>query len=483
MYACLLLPNFRLQAALRWRECHGSAVVVDESSSKALILETNDAAKARHIYPGMTATQAMAHDGRVLILPCAPEQEACLRELLIEHGLSLAPEVEISPEGFCLANMQNVPATLCWQQMADNQVATFREDALHAQVGIAITPDLAILAAKGATAQPAIVYDAPSYVAPLPVAALEPSPALQQILSDWGIHTIGDFLALPASEATERLGPEAQALRRKVSGQHKRPLRLVRTPPAYSEAFDFDYDVETTEPLLFLIRRFLDSLCPRLQAVYRVAQTLRLCIPLDDRTRHERTFSIPAPTADIEVLFRVLSTYLETLQLAQRPVGLRLRIDPALPSRDQLSLFESALRDPNQFGETLARLKALFGNDAVGVPVLNDSHRPDDFHLAENFPSTTQTAPAPILHGLPLRRYRPAAQGTVQLANGRPTQLDSPIISGPIQQCAGPYLLSGHWWDREEWRTEEWDVAMEGGLYRLSRHNQRWLVEGCYEVC
>lgn len=482
MYACLLLPNFRLQAALRWRECHGSAVVVDEGSSKSLILEANTAARACHIYPGMTATQAMAHDAYVLILPRAPEQEACLNELLVDHALSLAPEVEISPEGFSLANIQNVPATLCWQQMADNQIATFREDALHAQIGIAITPDLAILAAKGATAQPAIVYDAPSYIAPLPVASLEPSPDLYQILSDWGIHTIGDFLALPASEATERLGPEAQSLRRKVSGQHKRPLRLVRTPPVYREAFDFDYDVETTEPLLFLIRRFLESLCPRLQAVYRVAQTLTLSIPLDDRSRHERTFSIPAPTADIEVLFRVLSTYLETLQLKQRPVGLRLRIDPALPTRDQLSLFESALRDPNQFGETLARLKALFGNDAVGVPILNDSYRPDDFHLAETFqPIVPSTAP-PTTYGLPLRRYRPAVQGSVQLKASRPTLLDSSIISGPILECAGPYRSSGHWWDLEEWQIEEWDVKLEGGLFRLSRLNHRWLVEGCYEL-
>jgi protein ImuB len=482
MYTCLLLPNFRLQAALRWREWRGSAVVVDESSSKALILETNAAAKVHHIHPGMTATQAMAHDKRVLILPSAPEQEECLHQLLIERALSLAPEVEISPEGFCLANMQNVPATLCWQQMADQQIAAFEDDGLRLQVGVAVTPDLAILAAKGASTRPAIVYDAPAYVAPLPIIALEPSPALQQILTDWGIHTIGAFLALPASEVTERLGPEAQELRRKVSGQHKRPLQIVRTPPAYTEAFDFDYEVETTEPLLFLLRRFLESLCPRLQSVYRVAQTLRLSIPLDDKTRHERTFSIPAPTAEIDVLFRVLATYLETLQLAQRPVGLRLRIDPALPARDQLSLFESALRDPNQFGETLARLKALFGNEAIGVPVVNDSHRPDDFHLAENFPPTQTTPPLP-LYGLPLRRYRPAAQGSVQLVAGRPAQIDSSIISGPIRQCAGPYVLSGHWWDREQWQTEEWDVELEGGLYRLSRHNQRWLVEGCYEVC
>ena len=29
MFACLFLPNFRLQAALRWREVAGAVAVVD----------------------------------------------------------------------------------------------------------------------------------------------------------------------------------------------------------------------------------------------------------------------------------------------------------------------------------------------------------------------------------------------------------------------------------------------------------------------
>lgn len=483
MFACLLLPCFRLQAALRWRNWRGSAVVVDDTSSKGIILEANHAAAACQIFAGMTTTQAMAHDRRVLILPRAPDQEVCLSQLLVERGLALSPEIEVSPEGFCVANLQNVAAGTCWQQLADTQIALLRAQGLAAQVGLASTPDLAILAAKGAIRHAAIVYDGPAFVAPLPIQALEPSLALTEILRDWGIRTVGEFLALPGSDVSERLGSEAQALRRKVSGQHKRPLQIVRTPPDYAEAFDFDYEVDTTEPLLFLLRRFLEALCDRLRTVYRVAQSLRLSIPLDDGSRHERVFCIPAPTADVEVLFRVLATYLETLQLPQRPVGVRLRIEPALPARDQLSLFESALRDPNLFGETLARLKALLGNNAVGIPLVQDSHRPDDFLLADTFPPF-QVMPSAPRYGLPLRRYRPAFPGSVQTMNGRPATLESSVITGYIQQCSGPYRLSGHWWDQESWETEEWDVEIrEGGLYRISRHQERWLVEGNYEVC
>ena len=83
-------------------------------------------------------------------------------------------------------------------------------------------------------------------------------------------------------ETIERLGPTAEVLRRKVSGRNKRLLRLFRPVPEYAEAFDFDCEIETIEPLLFLLRRFLEGLCGRLRAVYRVAQRMVLCLPLED---------------------------------------------------------------------------------------------------------------------------------------------------------------------------------------------------------
>ena len=52
-------------------------------------------------------------------------------------------------------------------------------------------------------------------------------------------------------------------------------------------------------------------------------------------------------------------------------------IEPALPERQQFQLFESALRDPNRFGETLARLSALVGVENVGIAEVADPLRPE----------------------------------------------------------------------------------------------------------
>jgi protein ImuB len=484
MFGCIFLPRFRLQAALRWHDARDPAVVVDEATLKGVVLEVSEEAEAKGIAAGMTSAQAMARDTGIVIRPRSPAQEQCLNQILVQTALTLSPNVELSCDGACVADLRRVGKAICWQQLADQLIARLGTQGLRALVGIAPTPDLAHLAARGA--QPsAVVYDTGAFASSLPIEALEPPEDLLQILYGWGIRRVGEFLALPKVETIERLGSEAEALRRKVSGRNKRLLRLVRTVPEYAEAFDFDCEVETVEPLLFLLRRFLDGLCERLRAVYRVAQSLVLCLPLEDGSSHERVFCIPVPTAEVGVLFRILHTHLEDLQLAKRPIGVRLNIQATLPAKDQLRFFESALRDPNRFGETLAKLKAFLGNDSVGVPARSNTHRPDSYRLADCFEMETGKKPAcssEPRRGLSLRRYRPALPSAVRMKNGRPASLESSVACGIIRECAGPYRLSGNWWDSERWQQEEWDVALaKGGLYRLSRHETIWKIEGCYE--
>lgn len=479
MFICLLLPCFLLQAARRWRpESSGPAVAVDEGVVKAV----DATAFGGGIAPGMTSSQAMARMRDVTILPRAREQEECLNQLLSQTALGLSPEVELSGDGICVADLSKRPAPHCWQSFGDELVESFRREKLEARVGVAITPDLAVLAAKGRE-RVSVIYDAAAYTAQLPVAALEPSAALAQTLEDWGIARVDELTALPKGEVIERLGPEAEALLKKVSGRNKRPLQLLRPVTAYREAFDFEYEVDTTEPLLFLLKRFLNSLTERLRGAHLVAERMVLTLPLENRTAYERSFAIPAPTTEVEALYRILDTHLEMLRLEQRPVGLRLKLQAAKPKRNQLGLFESAIRDLNRFGETLARLKALLGEDRVGVPVKVDTHKPDVFALEDNFSTETPPPVPEVLRGLPLRRYRPAIPARVITTEGKPAAVQSKVARGTVSDVSGPFRISGNWWDEERWAVEEWDVELsEGGMYRLGQRRGEWTVEGSYEL-
>ena len=201
------------------------------------------------------------------------------------------------------------------------------------------------------------------------------------ILHKWGIHTLGQFASLDKDDLNARLGPEAVRLWERANGQSTRLLKLVQPPESFIESFEFEHDVETVEPLLFMLRRFLQQLALRLDAIYLVAKELTLRITFSDQKCYERGFQIPQPTDDVDLLFRMLHTHLENFKSEQPITAVSLEAQPVQPARQQFGLFETALRDPNRLSETLARLTALLGADRVGTPVLEETFRSDAFHL------------------------------------------------------------------------------------------------------
>jgi protein ImuB len=343
--------------------------------------------------------------------------------------------------------------------------------------------------------------------------AVTASPARTQeilaILHKWGIHTLGELAALDREELRPRLGSEAVWLWERANGTATRLLKFVQPPEAFEESFEFDHEIETAEPLLFMLRRFLEQLALRLSAIYLVAKELTLRITfsgeqtnasvtpvrLGPRT-YERVFKIPQPTNDVDLLFRMLQTHLENFKSEHPIVAVALTAQPIRPASQQFGLFETTLRNPSQLYETLARLTALLGTDRVGTPVLEETHRPDAFRM-EPF-SWVRAAPAlesrmtaaaeetaemdVRLRPVALRRFRPAAAASVLLDENKPAHLRSPQINGEVADQRGPYLLSGNWWDEKSWARAEWDMQLENGdLVRVHEDSGSWKVDGIYD--
>ena len=150
MFGCIFLPQFQLQAALRWHDVRGPAVVVNETTLKGIVAEASEEAAARGIVAGMTSAQAMARIRGLIIRSRSPAQEYCLNQILVQTALALSPDVELCCDGACIADLRCVRKGTCWQQLADEQVAHLRTLGLSAMMGVAPTPDLAFIAARGA---------------------------------------------------------------------------------------------------------------------------------------------------------------------------------------------------------------------------------------------------------------------------------------------------------------------------------------------
>src|SRR6202047_1985042 len=204
-----------------------------------------------------------------------------------------------------------------------------------------------------------------------------------EILHKWGIHTLGQFAALDKEQIAARLGPEAVRLWERANGISNRLLKLVQPRQSFDESFEFEHEIETAQPLLFMLRRFLEQLAVRLSAIYLVAKEVTLQITFTNKQSYERIFKIPQPTNDVDLLFRMLQTHLENFKSEHPIVSVALTAQPIKPVSQprMLSGFEMALRNPQQFYETLARLTALLGADRVGIPVLEETHQPDAFRM------------------------------------------------------------------------------------------------------
>src|SRR5437762_5668923 len=247
-----------------------------------------------------------------------------------------------------------------------------------------------------------------------------------EILHKWGIHTLGQLAALDKEQLGARLGPEAIRMWERANGQSDRLLKLVQPTEWFAESFEFENEIETAAPLLFMLRRFLEQLAVRLSGIYFVAIELTLRITFTNKQQYERCFKIPQPTNDVDLLFRMRQTHLENFRSEHPIVAVALSAQPIKAAKEQFGLFETTLRNPSQLSETLARLTALLGADRVGTPVLEETHRPDAFRL-EPFtwavesavPSEESSHALRTAHATAVRRFRPAVAASVFLDEDR----------------------------------------------------------------
>jgi protein ImuB len=302
------------------------------------------------------------------------------------------------------------------------------------------------------------------------------------ILHKWGIHTLGDLARIDKEDLRARLGANAVMLWERANGQSNRLLKLVQPPESFEESFEFEHEMETIEPLLFMLRRFLQQLSLRLNAAYLVAKEITLRIKFSSRREYVRRFKIPQPTNEIDLLFRMLHTHLENFKSDHPITAIGLEVEPVKLSRQQFGLFETALRDPNQLYETLTRLTALLGSDRVGTPVLEETHQSDRFYIEPFSLELPDSNPIDSPGRVALRRLRPTASGSVLLDGDKLVHLRSPEMSGTVSTQKGPYVGSGNWWDEKAWTSREWDLELVNDLLlRCNQTEERWEVNGVYD--
>jgi protein ImuB len=286
-------------------------------------------------------------------------------------------------------------------------------------------------------------------------------------------------------------------------GADLRPLVPALDAERFESSLELEWPIEGLEPMSFVLTRLLEPLSTRLERRDRGAAALHVVLRLVTRRIVTRSLQLPAPMRDVRTLRTLALLDLESHPLDAAVDRVQVVIDPTPGRVLQHTLFARAQPAPEQISTLLARLGALLGSDRLGAPALVESHRPGAFTMkpfGREPPSAAGSEPRrarpggegpPSGRGAPpesplvsaLRRCRPPIPARVVLAHGRPVRVTTDrrgYVGGAVVSAAGPWRVSGEWWQPDRYSRDEWDVALvDGAVYRivLDRERGGWFLD------
>jgi protein ImuB len=510
MFACLLVPEFSVQAVLlseteetREHLRRSPIAVLDGPSNLPRVFALNESAGNLGMELGMTKMHVEICGG-VLLRPRSMEQEDSAQAALLECASRFSPRVESTGPGTAILDLEGTQRLLGTPDTAACKMTlSARKMGLRIRIAIARNPDTALCAASGFPGITIIAAgEEARTLAPLPISLLPAPAGVLDILGGWGIHTFKALAALPTVALVERLGQQGIKLQELAQGKTNRPLKPVEPLPDFVESHEFEEPVETLESLAFMLNRVLQETCDRLSAQSLATNEIRLTLDLEVRQiqgdrrgeqyRHE--WKLPVPTQDRTMLLTLIRLDLEQHTFAAPIKRLTLEAVPIRPRIAQGNLFAPPSPEVEKLEITLARIRGVVGTcDAegircVGMPQIVDTHKPGAFAV-QSFSSTSPTfSTSTGMPTLALRIFRPALETVVELTGSTPHLVRLWKRPRRVLAASGPWSSSGNWWsEAAAWSRDEWDVALktvEGVAYfRIYRDriSERWFVEGMFD--
>jgi protein ImuB len=470
LYACLYAKEFPAQAMLRLRpELRKEPLAVMQGDPPLqVVCSLNSKARGLGVVCGMTRVE-MGTFPSVVALPRSPVEETAARAVILECAGTFSPRVEDRSDSNALLCVIDIAGTekLFGAPHALAQTLQQRVKRLGVMASVAVSCNFhaAISIARGKPSQTAVIASGGegAALAPLPIDVLDLSPEHAETFALWGIRTLGALAGLPEKELIARMGQEGKRLRQLARGEC--PHLFIPVEPCFSleERMELDTPVELLDSLLFVVGVMLEQLI--LRAAQRVLSlaSITVALSLEGGASHTRTVRPALPTNDRQLWIKLIHLDLEAHPPQTAILSLTLIAEPGKTSKVQLGLFSPQLPEPGRLDVTLARIRAIVGEDCVGRPVLKDTHQLDGFRIEPfTVPSgsglASDRSTRANLSVAAMRQLRPAERVTVTLRGRQPATFIFRERLYEVEHAYGPWFSGGDWWNSELLTVEQWDL-------------------------
>ena len=329
MIACILIPGFELQAALRTRPRIGlrPAALAPEPGAEPLLGPVTAAAEATGVRPGMRLGEALATCPSLVLVdrdPAGVEQEwEGILKRLEDSGFAVEP---VEP-GCLYFDTRGVERLYGGVKPAVTRALTAVGSSWNASAGAADRRFAALAAAAIARPGQAVVVvggRSKEFLAPLPLSLLPLESGRREELDHLGVKKIGQLAGLPGSAVAERLGPDGRRAWSLARAQDTDGV--VPRPPAstIAERLEFPEAVANELTLRRALTALLDRILARPERGGREIRKVALSARLVGGGSWRRTLTLREPSAERGTLRAALGPKLAELPAPVLSLGIEL---------------------------------------------------------------------------------------------------------------------------------------------------------------
>lgn len=472
LWACVWLPRLALDTVLRDRPDPGAPLALVSGPPQLRTLHAvNDAAVAAGLKPGMRLATAHALQPALATVEHDPRADARSHALLASWAYGYSSMVSTR---WADAVVLEVDASFQlfgpWPRMQ----ARLREDlrAMGFTHRIALAPTaraahaFARLRDGFAVSRP---VDLQAALARVPVRKAGLPGDSGERLHGMGVRTLGALRALPRDALRRRFGVELVEHLERMHGDATDALRCYEPPDRFDARIELEYEVESSQVLLFPLRRLVSDLATYLAC--RDGGVQRFVVRLEHEQGHtDVAVGLLAAERDGALLFEIARNRLEQAAIARPVVGVRLLAEqlPAFvpASRD---LFDARPAQAMPWPQLRERLRARLGEDAVQRVAATGDPRPE-------------------------RAWRPvpddddaACAGRAPPRPPRPVWLlprPVPLRGAPVRILSGPERVESGWWDDADVRRDYYVLETRGGrrawAFAPPGEQDGWMLHGWF---
>lgn len=445
-WACLLLPQLAIDGVLRRHpEPDAPLVLISGPAQRRVLHAVSPSARALGLRPGLSLAAAQALSTAFATVEHDPQETERWRQLLAAWAYRFTSQVSTDlSHALVLEVGRSLQLFGPWPRFEAQLREELRELGFRHRIVAAPNPHAARVLANVHDGLAVGEHGLLNVLGQLPIERAALPAEVAEALARMGLRKLRQVFALPRDAITRRFPPAVLQHLDRLRGEDA-PLTWYQPPDRFEGRIEFDHEIESSQALLFPLRRLTADLAAFLAGRDGGVQQFTLVLEHERIAHSEVAVGLLAPERDPAMLFELARGRLEQAKVPAPVRGMQLvarELPPFVPA--ERDLFDPRPQQAVPWSQLRERLRARLGDDAIHGLGWQADHRPERVASGDSRPRKWVMEAPPLRPGWLLPQPMP--------------------LRDRVQEVlAGPERIESGWWDGDDVRRDYYLVETAQG--------------------